>query len=84
MKRKKIHHRPGQRPQTAPPTPAERELAIAAIGARGDGVTADESRLFAPFTLPGERVRARLTGDRAELLEVLTPSAERQEAPCRH
>jgi 23S rRNA (uracil1939-C5)-methyltransferase len=29
-------------------------------------------------------VRARVLGDRAELIEIISPSAERQAAPCRH
>jgi 23S rRNA (uracil1939-C5)-methyltransferase len=40
--------------------------------------------VFAPLTLPGERVRASVAGDRAELIEVLTPSAERVSPPCPH
>lgn len=84
MKQKKIRQRPVQRAQTAPAEPVERELTITAIGARGDGLTDGQSRLFAPFTLPGERVRARVTGERAELLEVLSASTERQAAPCKH
>jgi 23S rRNA (uracil1939-C5)-methyltransferase len=34
--------------------------------------------------LPGEQVRARVTGGRAELQEVLRPSTERREPACRH
>ncbi|MGD9815759.1 MAG: class I SAM-dependent RNA methyltransferase [Hyphomonadaceae bacterium] len=68
-----------------PPVSEERVLEVAAMGARGDS-TAEGERgpIYAPFALPGERIRARVTGDRAELLEVLAASAERQEAVCRH
>ena len=45
-------------------------------------MTAD--RLYVPFTLPGERVVAEGSGDRRELMEVLTPSAERVTPPCPH
>jgi len=45
--------------------------------------------IFVPFGLPGERVRVRIVEEkrgfaRAELLEVLEPSAERIQAKCRH
>ena len=58
---------------TAPPRIAE--LTIDKVGHQGDGVSADG--VFAPLTLPGERVRARIEGDRAEVLELLQPSPER-------
>ncbi|HEX8233559.1 MAG TPA: RNA methyltransferase [Caulobacteraceae bacterium] len=51
------------------------ELAIESVGGRGDGVAAGP--VYVPFTLPGERVRARLAGERGELLEVLAASPER-------
>lgn len=40
--------------------------------------------VYAPFTLPGERVLVRGSGERRELVEVLAPSAERVEPPCPH
>jgi 23S rRNA (uracil1939-C5)-methyltransferase len=51
------------------------ELLIESVGAQGDGVS--EGPVFTPLTLPGERVRASVAGDRGELVEVLTPSPER-------
>lgn len=65
--------------------PEERELLVAAMGARGDA-TADgaEGLIYAPYALPGERVRARVAGGRAELVEVLEASAQRQDPVCRH
>ncbi|MCR6644136.1 MAG: RNA methyltransferase [Terricaulis sp.] len=84
MKQKKIRNRLPQRPKMAAEAPVERELAITAVGARGDGLAEADGRLFAPFTLAGERVRARVAGDRAEVLERLVESPERQAAPCRH
>jgi 23S rRNA (uracil1939-C5)-methyltransferase len=57
------------------------ELTIAAVGAQGDGIA---GKLFAPLALPGERVRARLDGDRAEVLEILQASPERVTPPCPH
>ncbi|MGE3930421.1 MAG: class I SAM-dependent RNA methyltransferase [Hyphomonadaceae bacterium] len=87
---KRLHRlaraRPGQARAGADLGPSEeRELVIAAVGARGDGVAENASgAVYAPFTLPGERVRARVAGDRAEVLEMLQASPERVSAPCRH
>lgn len=69
----------------APPAPEEKILEISAIGARGDATSeASAGLIYAPFALPGERVRARVAGDRAEVLELLEASAERQAPACRH
>src|SRR5262245_40149002 len=55
------------------------------MGARGDATAnGTEGVIYAPYALPGEEVRARVGGSRAEVLEVLTPSAERQDPACRH
>ena len=58
------------------------ELTIERIGAQGDGIAAGP--VYAPFTLPGEQVSARVAGDRAQLLAVLQPSQERAIPPCPH
>jgi len=81
--------RPNQarRAQNAPPTAPseERELLITAMGARGDSTAEGaDGVIFAPYALPGERVRARVAGARAEVIEVLAASPERQEPHCRH
>lgn len=77
--------RPGQALKAAPPEPAPCELAVEAIGARGDGVAQGAGGLvYVPFALPGERVRAKAAGGRAELLDVLEASDERREPACRH
>ena len=39
---------------------------------------------FVPFTLPGERVLAKGSGELRTLVEVLAPSAERVAPPCPH
>jgi 23S rRNA (uracil1939-C5)-methyltransferase len=70
--------RPDPRPSPGPPV----ELLIETVGGEGDGVA--PGPVFAPFTLPGERVRVQGSGERRELLEVLEPSAERVEPPCPH
>ena len=66
------------------------ELEITAIGAAGDGVAwHGGERCFVPYTLPGDRVRARITGRRggalaAELVERLANGPHRAEPACRH
>ena len=65
---------------------AEREVAITALGAAGDGIAScDGRRLFVPGALPGERWRVHLpsTGERAVPLACLAAVA-RAEPPCRH
>ncbi|MGI8840022.1 MAG: class I SAM-dependent RNA methyltransferase, partial [Caulobacteraceae bacterium] len=61
-------------------------LAIDAMGAQGDGMASDGAggSVFAPLTLPGERVRARVAGDRAEVAQIIEASAERVAPPCPH
>lgn len=80
MKPPQRRHRPASRP--ARPSGPPVELAIESVGGEGDGVAAGPA--FVPFTLPGERVLATAAGERRELLEVLTPSAERVEPACPH
>ncbi|MBL8550137.1 MAG: class I SAM-dependent RNA methyltransferase [Hyphomonadaceae bacterium] len=76
--------RPAQARGPGPPPGVEAELTLAEMGARGDAVARlDGARVYAPFTLPGERVRARVMGERAEVLEFLAESPERVDAPCR-
>lgn len=71
--------RPAPRPKPqGPPV----ELVIDHVGGEGDGVAAGP--VFVPFALPGERVLAAGVGERRELVEVLTESAERVEPPCPH
>jgi 23S rRNA (uracil1939-C5)-methyltransferase len=71
-----------QTSETASPKPETRELVIGSIGAQGDGVA--PGPVFAPCTLPGERVLAAVAADRAELIDVLAPSADRTAAACPH
>jgi 23S rRNA (uracil1939-C5)-methyltransferase len=58
------------------------DFLIESIGAKGDGVAAGP--VYAPLTLPGERVRAKRQGDRAEVDAIVEPSAERVAPPCPH
>ena len=57
------------------------DLAIVALDSRGDGVAA--SGAVVPGALPGERVRVRPSGKRAELVETLSAAAGRAEPICR-
>jgi len=68
--------------QGAAPTMAK----ALAVGAQGDAVCRTETglTLFAPFVLPGETVRLRREGQRAELLEIVSASPERIEPVCPH
>jgi 23S rRNA (uracil1939-C5)-methyltransferase len=56
------------------------------IGSQGDGVcqTAAEDTIFAPFTLPGEKVRLDVQGERADLVGVLAASPDRIAPSCPH
>jgi len=58
------------------------DFLIDSIGAKGDGVAAGP--VYAPLTLPGERVRAERQGDRAEVDAILDPSPDRVAPPCPH
>ena len=60
---------------------------INAVGAQGDGLAIGGPRnapIFVPLTLPGERVNVQLDGQRGDLEEILTASADRVSPPCPH
>jgi len=69
---------------------AELELDVTAVAHGGSCVARHEGRVvFVRHTLPGERVRARVTGSggggsylRADAVEVLTPAPGRVPPPC--
>jgi 23S rRNA (uracil1939-C5)-methyltransferase len=66
------------------------ELTVETIGARGDGIARDiGGPVYIPFTVPGDRVRARYDdacgeGRAATLVEIVTPGSGRATPPCRH
>ncbi len=77
--------RPGQmRAASAVPAASECDIVVEQVGARGDGLASAPGGgpIYVPYALPGERASVRLVGDRAEVLALLDPSAERQAAPC--
>ena len=68
---------------------ARHEVAIEAIGARGDGVARlDGDRIFVPFAVPGDRLSVRITGRRGDglvgALVAWLERAPRAEPPCPH
>lgn len=66
-----------------PPDPQDCILTVEAVGARGDGLARTERGLvYAPFSLAGERLQARVLGDRAEIAHILEESPERVRPPC--
>lgn len=61
------------------------ELAIESIGIRGDGLAHHEGRrVHVPFSLPGERIRARVEGDRGEMTGIVEASTERVAPSCKY
>lgn len=64
------------------------EVLVKSLGAKGDGLAESGGRpLFLPQTVPGDRVRARITGERSggfkgTVIELLEGGPSRGEAPC--
>lgn len=66
------------------------ELEITELGASGDGIgTLDGTRYYVPYTLPGDYVQIdglekKGNGFSANLVDIVTPSADRNAPKCRH
>jgi len=63
------------------------EITIDELGARGDGIghSPEGARIFVEGVLPGEKVQVRmLDKERAALVSVIEPSADRAVPPCPH
>ncbi len=58
------------------------EFTIERLGHHGDGIAAGP--VFAPGTLPGERVSGVLDGQTLRDVRILEPSDQRVSPPCRH
>lgn len=58
------------------------EITIDRLGHKGDGIA--PGPLFVPRALPGEVVTGTVEGDRLAAPRIVTPSAQRVAAPCRH
>lgn len=78
MRRPRPHR---ARPTDAPSGPPV-EVLIEAVGGEGDGIAAGP--LYAPFTLPGERVRLAAGPQRREVEAILQASLQRVAPPCPH
>jgi 23S rRNA (uracil1939-C5)-methyltransferase len=57
-------------------------VVIEQVGGEGDGI--GPGPVFAPFTLPGERVRLAPGGERREIEAILEASPQRVTPPCPH
>lgn len=62
------------------------DIDVTRVGSQGDGLATSPAGgpLFAPLTLPGDRVRVRVEGQRAEVVELLAPGPDRVQPPCPH
>ena len=64
------------------------EVVVEALGAKGDGLTSCDGRpFFLAQTVPGDRVLARITGERGggfrgEVIELLEEGPNRADPPC--
>jgi 23S rRNA (uracil1939-C5)-methyltransferase len=81
--------RKDKRAHNRPLVPIEVDITGFASGARGLGRLEDGRVVFVDYALPGERVVAEVTADRADYVEatavrVLRASPERVAAPCRY
>lgn len=71
-------------------TDTDIELAIEALGARGDGIASFEGeRVIVPLAVPGDRVKARLARDKegrliGRIRAILAPGSARATPPCPH
>ncbi|MBP6010956.1 MAG: class I SAM-dependent RNA methyltransferase [Alphaproteobacteria bacterium] len=62
--------------------PDTRALDILRIGHKGDGETAEG--IYVPFTVPGDRVKVEVEGDRGKLINIISPGPSRTKPPCKH
>ncbi len=61
------------------------EAVVARMGAQGDGIIeTEEGPLFAPYTLPGERVAGARDKDKLKVERILSASTDRVTPECPH
>lgn len=61
------------------------DLLVTRLGHRGDGIAEHEGRtVFVPYALPGETVRATVTGERADAGSLVSTSPDRIAPTCPH
>ena len=71
--------------QKAPGPAGLFELDIVELGHRGDGIAyIDGSAVYAPYTLPGEKIKSRVRNGRGEIIQLLEDSPQRIEPVCRY
>jgi 23S rRNA (uracil1939-C5)-methyltransferase len=59
------------------------EATITSLGQRGEGITEiDGTRVFVPFTLPGERIEIDAEAERGHMLRLIDRSGERVDPFC--
>ena len=67
------------------PSGEEHGATIEAIGAQGHGVALIGGRkVYIPFTLPGETIRAKIAGTKGDAIAIDTASPDRISPICRH
>jgi 23S rRNA (uracil1939-C5)-methyltransferase len=60
-----------------------RLLQIERLGQRGEGVARTESgNAFIPYTIPGDTISAEISGQTGRLIEIITPSRDREAPFC--
>jgi 23S rRNA (uracil1939-C5)-methyltransferase len=60
-------------------------LIIRELGSQGDGVAEHNGRkVFVPLTLPGETVTAEISGERGQLVDIVSPGPQRVAQRCSH
>ncbi len=68
------------------PRPAtEAIVTVSTLGRHGHGIAeAETGRLFIPYSLPTETIRAKITGDRGEIIEIIEAASNRADPVCPH
>jgi 23S rRNA (uracil1939-C5)-methyltransferase len=58
-------------------------LTIERLGTRGEGVArTGQGNIFVPYTIPGDAVHAEISGQWGRLIDIITPSPEREAPFC--